>query len=108
MRPRSVTDALSDVAKFTGSLKLRAGASNENRRSLVPTTALTVTTPYACLIVLDAAAPHATVVPDVHDVVLHAADSVTAVVGVNAYDPKFSPEIVTDAIPEFTRFMFVS
>ena len=40
---------------------------------------------------------HDTVVPDVHDVVWHCSppDS-TAVLGVNAYDPKFSPEIVTD------------
>ena len=63
----------------------------------VPTTALTVTVPNCSLSVLGVPIRHDTVVPDVHDVVWHCSppDS-TAVLGVNAYDPKFSPEIVTD------------
>ena len=73
--------------------------------AIVPTTALTVTTLYPTLSELRVPNMHATAVPDVHDVVLHAFDASTAAaLGVKLYAPKFSPEIVTAAPLLVTAF----
>ena len=87
-------------APFGFTTKLTAGASKLNPRARVPTTADTVTTPYDVLSVVGVPSTHANVVPDVHDVVLHASDPATsAAVGVKPYEPKFSPLIVTAVDP---------
>jgi hypothetical protein len=42
------------------------------------------------------AAPHRTIVADVHDALLHATASSSDVVAVGSFELKFSPEIVTE------------
>ena len=73
-----------------------------NARALrVPTIALTVTTVY---LLAAALVQHATVVPDVQAVVWHTSTPVADADGVKAMVPKFSPEIVTDKLPEGAAF----
>ena len=76
--------------------------SNVNATALrVPTIALTVTTVY---LLAAALVQHATVVPDVQAVVWHTSTPVADADGVKATVPKFSPEIVTDKLPEGAAF----
>ena len=95
--------ALSGFASFACFIRLRGLIpSNVNARALrVPTIALTVTTVY---LLAAALVQHATVVPDVQAVVWHTSTPVADADGVKATVPKFSPEIVTDKLPEGAAF----
>ena len=68
--------------------------------ALVPTIALTVRTvrlvPPVLLYETD---EHATVVADVHDVLLHTADTPSDAVALGSIELKFKPEIVTKSPP---------
>ena len=50
------------------------------------------------------AAAHETVVDDVHEVLLHSADSSSDAEGSRSIQPKLSPRIVTDAPPVCAAF----
>jgi hypothetical protein len=72
--------------------------SKLNDTGLVPTFALTVATSRVVPPRCDAAV-HVTVVPVVHDVLLHVTESSSDVVAVTPFKLKFSPETVTAAPP---------
>ena len=73
---------------------------NTSPLALVPTNALTVRTVRRMPppLLLYKTGEHATVVADVHDVLLHAADTPSDAVALGSIEWKFKPEIVTDAL----------
>ena len=105
-RPWIVTVLAPVSAALKGARAVITGASNVSDRRRVPTTALTVTTTYPLSrsVPVSAAMPHATVVADVHAVVLHTPSTASIADGVRATLPKLSPEIVTDEVPDGEAF----
>ena len=66
--------------------------------AIVPTIPAAVTAvPAAPLLLMYETDEHATVVADVHDVLLHATDTPSDAVALGSIELKFKPEIVTDA-----------
>ena len=65
--------------------------------AIVPTIPATVTAVPAVPLLLCETNEHATVVADVHDVLLHAANAPSDAVALGSIELKFKPEIVTDA-----------
>ena len=67
--------------------------------AIVPTIPATVTAVPAVPLLLCETNEHATVVADVHDVLLHAADAPSDAVALGSIELKFKPEIVTKSPP---------
>ena len=104
--PWMATMAPPDAGVFHGTDELATGASKVHDKARVPAIAPTVTTPCPTLSDLGTTILHATVVADVQDVVLQASDASTAAaVGVNAYEPKLRPEMVTDPALLAAKFL---
>ena len=66
--------------------------------AIVPTIPATVTAASAVPLLMYETDEHATVVADVHDVLLHATDTPSDAVALGSIELKFKPEIVTDAL----------
>ena len=100
LSPEIVAVAAPELTKLLGAAPLITGASKLNTPTArVPTTAPTVKVPYATDSLLAAGSMQATVVPDVHDAVLHGSIPLAEVEGEKLYAPKLSPAIVTVAPP---------
>jgi hypothetical protein len=67
--------------------------------AIVPTIPATVTAVPAAPPLLYETDEHATVVADVHDVLLHATDTPSDAVALGSIELKFKPEIVTKPLP---------
>ncbi len=67
--------------------------------AIVPTIPATVTAVPAAPLLMDETGEHATVVADVHDVLLHATDTPSDAVALGSIELKFKPEIVTKPLP---------
>ena len=98
MRPKKVTDAPPDMTVFVLTLFEMTGASNVKSSADVPRSEATVSLTVALPSPLGVP-PHATVVADDHDVVVHVSSTILTV-GVGALAPKLRPEIVTEIIPD--------
>ena len=101
LRPKIVTDPLTELGALMGIPPLTAGASNVKLfDALVPTTALTVTFVNEAVSVVGALTMHRVLVAEVQEVVQQTASTTALAVGVMPYEPKPRPLTVTELPPD--------